>query len=220
MSGLSDFYYLFYSLFVFGITLAVSILYKVGVHKRLKDYARAWLLVSLPFIIWDALVADKHWFFADKYTTGIRLIGLPIEEILFFFSVPFACTVVWYLVKKDVKGEDKKLKYLLIVPLFYSLGLLFWSKGGYTTIVAVLGLIFGLFLNQRQLPAQKAFWVFQLIVLLLFITNNWFLSGLPIVTYNEATIIGERFLSIPLEDFIYNFVLINGFIYFFSSKDR
>ena len=52
-------------------------------------------IVMIPYIVWDALVAGSHWWFNKAYTLDFRLFGLPIEEWLFFITVPFGCLLVW-----------------------------------------------------------------------------------------------------------------------------
>ena len=41
------------------------------------------------------------------------------------------------------------------------------------------------------------------------------LTGLPVVVYGEAATTGVRFITIPLEDFFYNFGLLGFYLFFF-----
>lgn len=60
---------------------------------------RRWLLSLLPgtaFLVWDIVVAERGWWaFAEQYTLGPRLLGLPLEEIAFFLVVP-TCAILGY----------------------------------------------------------------------------------------------------------------------------
>jgi lycopene cyclase domain-containing protein len=84
-----------------------------------KETFTAIIISAIPFIIWDAAVANRHWFFADEYTVGFRILQLPFEEILFFFSVPFACIFTWEMVKRHSTPTflDHKIKESIIFPL-------------------------------------------------------------------------------------------------------
>ncbi|MCB2203656.1 lycopene cyclase domain-containing protein [bacterium] len=65
----------------------------------------ATLIVAVPFVVWDVFAtAAGHWSFSSRFTTGLTLVNLPIEEVLFFIVVPLASILVWdtvgYLIKR------------------------------------------------------------------------------------------------------------------------
>ena len=74
--------------------------------ERRVAFVRCWsavawaALISAPgFIWWDHIfVVRGVWGFNGHYLLGPRLWGLPIEEILFFFCVPFSCLFIYELV--------------------------------------------------------------------------------------------------------------------------
>jgi lycopene cyclase domain-containing protein len=70
-------------------------------------------------------------------------------------------------------------------------------------IVVVLDLILG-----TRILRQKLFWVFWLVVTVLMVLVNGYLTWRPIVIYNEAKMLGVRLFTIPLEDFFFGFSLI------------
>lgn len=70
-------------------------------------------------------------------------------------------------------------------------------------IVIVLDLILG-----TRILRQKLFWVFWLVVTVLMVVVNGYLTWRPIVIYNEAKMLGIRVFTIPLEDFFFGFSLI------------
>ena len=54
------------------------------------------LLPGLLFVAWDILAAQaKWWAFSERYTFGVRIFGLPLEELAFFLVVP-TCAVLGY----------------------------------------------------------------------------------------------------------------------------
>jgi lycopene cyclase domain-containing protein len=45
------------------------------------------------------------WSFNDQYITGIKFMGLPLEEILFFLTVPFSCMFIYACLNYYVKWQ-------------------------------------------------------------------------------------------------------------------
>ncbi|MBN1448991.1 MAG: lycopene cyclase domain-containing protein [Bacteroidetes bacterium] len=65
-------------------------------RRNVRNALGATAIVAVPFLVWDVIVtAAGHWSFSDTYTTGIRIINLPLEEVLFFIAVPLAAVLVW-----------------------------------------------------------------------------------------------------------------------------
>ncbi len=154
--------------------------------------------------------------FSETYITSFRVLGLPIEEILFFFTVPFACLFVWGAVQKHYRSKQlvspttqKAIGVMLAAPtiilLFVNFGL------GYTrsALLAFLLTILLYSIYGRALTARRQFWLFNGIVLGLFLVFNSFLTALPVITYGAESFTGFRVGTIPIEDFFFNFALIN-----------
>ncbi|MDW8285739.1 MAG: lycopene cyclase domain-containing protein [Bacteroidota bacterium] len=60
----------------------------------------ALLGMCVPFWIWDVwATARGHWSFDPRYTLGLRLLGLPLEELLFFPLIGFIGLFLWEVVK-------------------------------------------------------------------------------------------------------------------------
>jgi lycopene cyclase domain-containing protein len=63
------------------------------------------LLISIGSILiifggWDVFATYRgHWWFDDAGVYPIRLLNLPIEEILFFIVIPFCCIFTWEVIK-------------------------------------------------------------------------------------------------------------------------
>lgn len=68
----------------------------LSLHRQLLPALLATLFVAVPFLIWDVLVTEAgHWAFSAQYTMAIRIINLPVEEVLFFLVVPMTSILVW-----------------------------------------------------------------------------------------------------------------------------
>lgn len=201
---------------VMAVLTGILLLHKEKLRVHWRSLVVAYLLVSLPFIAWDILATKAgHWGFNPAYVTGIRLFGIPIEEMLFFFAVPFVCLSVYLVCKKYVRGEMALANKILLSSfgLLATIMIILSVGGKYTTIVAVALLISavvgGVF---SRVSNRKAFWLAMLLNFGLFFLANTFLTALPIVTYSVSAITGIRIGTIPIEDFAYNFALLALFL--------
>ena len=87
-----NFTYLAIDIFTIFFPLALSFDSKVQFYKQFKPLFQANIVVASIFIAWDILFTHIGvWGFNNTYLTGISFFNLPIEEVLFFFCVPFAC---------------------------------------------------------------------------------------------------------------------------------
>jgi lycopene beta-cyclase len=91
-------------LIVLGAILCVPLL--LSRDRNLNLYARPLrLLLSIVipcvvFWIWDMVATARgHWWFNDRYIIGVQILGLPIEEWMFFPSVAFVSIFTWESVK-------------------------------------------------------------------------------------------------------------------------
>lgn len=53
-------------------------------------------LIVTIFGIWDIFATARgHWYFSPQGVWPLRVINLPLEEILFFVVIPFCCIFTW-----------------------------------------------------------------------------------------------------------------------------
>jgi len=58
------------------------------------------VIMALIFIIWDVIFTKYDiWGFNDKYLVGLNIINLPLEEWLFFITIPYACVFIYDCIK-------------------------------------------------------------------------------------------------------------------------
>ncbi len=174
-------------------------------------------IVMIPYIIWDVLVTGSHWQFNEAYTLDFRLFGLPIEEWLFFITVPFGCLLVWETLPR--LGQLKSLRHVR-TALYATLpgGIWVFSTGRqYTGLVLCC---FGFvavadILLRTDLFLQPKTYLYLAIVSILILVFNGYLTARPVVLYGETYQSGYRILTIPVEDFGYGFTLMlsNAIIY-------
>ena len=166
----------------------------------------------IPYVIWDVLVTDSHWWFNKAYTLDFRLLGLPIEEWLFFITVPFACLLVWEtLPDTKLSTHLRPLRHIRTV-LYTALpiGIAVFSTGKqYTGLVlccfGTLGAIDTVL--RTNLLLQPKTYIYLAIISGLILVFNGYLTARPVVLYGEAYQSGYRIFTIPVEDFGYGFTL-------------
>ncbi len=208
------FFYLVFDLSALVSGVALLIYKKSFNADLLKRAVLAILLVDLPFLSWDFLATKAgHWSFSDKFTTGVKVAALPIEEVLFFLAIPLVCLGVWQLFSTE--NHYKKIRYsaaiksLLVTSAFI---LVVINPRGYTLVVSLSFVGFMLTAGRLRLFSDQSFWLFQIAAVALFIFGNGLLTGLPVVTYGAQAISGIGLGSIPVEDILYNFILINSWV--------
>ncbi len=218
--------YLIINILIVIVPLIMSFERKIEFYKNFNALAISIMLVGVPFIIWDSIAAARgDWIFNYKYTIGLKFFNLPIEEILFFITVPYAIIFLYETFIYYIKGRPSKFKNIYLVglsPLVILIGLIFYNQN-YTFIVFIfLGIIFSIigFSNLNFIKNKNVIY-FILLAFIPFIIVNYFLTSLPILIYNPDAIWGTRFLTIPLEDFIYSLSLVTAYLFTYEfAKEK
>lgn len=214
--SIENYYYLLINIFVVSVPLALSFDKKVHFYTRWKQFFPALTLVASIFIVWDIVFTDKGiWGFNPHYLTGINIVNLPLEEVLFFITIPYACTFIYDTIKAYLPNINfTKFGWLVyfIVAIFILYFCLFHLGKWYTTSAVIASIICLVFLvaTRKEYFGRLAFTYF--ISLLPFLLVNGILTGSfiesPIVWYNSDQFSNIRLGTIPLEDFFYGFSLI------------
>ncbi len=85
-------------------TLPLELFLGTRVYGRPRRLALSLLVVLVPFLVWDRYaVARGHWTFDREQTLGVVVLGLPLEELLFFLVVPTAAVLTFEAVR-SAKG--------------------------------------------------------------------------------------------------------------------
>jgi len=79
------------------ITLPLELLVGARVYRRPAALVRALLPVVVVFTVWDiAGILAGHWSYNAAFVSGVRLmLGMPLEELVFFVVVPI-CGLLTY----------------------------------------------------------------------------------------------------------------------------
>lgn len=221
----SKYTYFYLHIFTFVPVFILSFDSNVHYYTKWKQLIPAILIVGAVFITWDIYFTEQQvWGFNSSYLSGIFLFYLPIEEWLFFFTVPFACVFIYeclnFYIKKDLLKTIEPTLSPILVILFFIVGFAFWNHL-YTSTTFLLTAFFLLFhLLYIDGRYRSRFYLAYLVSWLPFMLVNGVLTGgytqEPIVIYNPEEYLGIRITSVPLDDSVYSFLLLFSTITIFE----
>ena len=225
---LRNFTYLALLLIAIAYPLLKSFEHRLQFYKKLKFIIPAIVLTAIPFLIWDVIFESHEiWSFSPNYTIGLTILGLPLEEWLFFLVIPYACffiyeTMIYFSGKvtfKYIRHITLVLAFLLFVVSLLTVDLT------YTFVSFLLAsiLLFIIVYRKRIAFHLSNFFKGYLVSLIPFFIVNGILTKLPVVLYNNEENLSLRIYSIPVEDSVYllSLLFINFSLYeIFRQYDR
>lgn len=187
---------------------------------------------TLFYVVWDA--AFTHigvWGFNRQYLTGFYILNLPLEEVLFFITIPYACLFTFFSFSLIVKNKSRYLgiENILTPLIIFSLSIvaaieyrkLYTLTGfGFTAIMLAVA---------KYVFKVKWLWLFYtvyIVIQLPFFIVNGLLTGhwlaAPVVWYNNSENLAIRLTTIPVEDIFYGMglLLMNTVLFQCRSKKR
>lgn len=219
--------YLYLNLFTLFFPFVLSFDRRVRFYQYWPFLFPAILVSGLLFVLWDiAFTRLGVWGFNPEYLTGIYLFGLPLEEVLFFLTVPYACVFIYeclnYYVIKDY-GRPVAGRITLVLALLLLMIGLFNLEKWYTSVTfLLLPLLLGVHYRLFGTRVLGRFYATYLMHLLPFLLVNGVLTALPIVWYDNAYNLSLRIGTIPVEDTMYSMLLLllNITIYEFLKEKK
>lgn len=202
--------------------LCMAVPFLFSFHPKLKFY-KEWKFLWLPglvtavfFVLWDCLFTHIGvWSFNEKYIVGVYFFNLPVEEILFFICIPYACTFSYYCFKRFFQFRRYKriafcvailIASSLLIVSFFNLSRLYTS----VTFILLWGVLIICVYKKPEFLA--AFFFCYIFILIPFFISNGILTGSyfnrTVVMYNNEYNLGIRLLTIPLEDVFYGMLLL------------
>ena len=206
---------------ILGCTLAGPLLLsfdkKVAFYQKWKSLFLAMIFPAVIYIVWDIYFASKGiWSFNEKYyVTETKIFNLPLEEILFFFIVPYCCVFIYECIRtyfpsiKNKKSGDRILMGLAVVLLVVGF---YFSNRHYTSWTFTFTSVFIAFIyllgNYFRRFNATVFLISYAVILIPFLVMNGFLTAIPVVLYNNTENLGIRIYTIPFEDVFYGMLLL------------
>ncbi|MGX5683057.1 lycopene cyclase domain-containing protein [Chryseobacterium cucumeris] len=218
--------YILINFFTVIICFLASFDRRIQFNKLFLKFFLSSTIVAVPFILWDIWFTGKGvWWFDDRYTLGFKIAGLPLEEWLFFYCIPFACVFTYYCLEKFFTFNRADLFNNLIVftsvIVLSVVGLLYYDRiyTLLTIIVTVLTLSYLHFIAKKEWIGKASF--VYLVLMPGFFAVNGILTGSfipsPVVNYNPGDFLGVRMGTIPVEDAVYGYSQFLLNIYFFKK---
>lgn len=217
--------YLLINFFTVIVCFIFSFHHKIKFNRYFGAFLAASLIVGVVFVAWDAWFTKIGvWWFNDQYLLGVRFAGLPLEELLFFICIPFACLFTYFCLDKFFKLDWKPLpeKIFVIISIIIALCIALWFREKIYTFITFLSTACSLFILKFLLKVRWIGKVSFVYLLLMpgFLMVNGILTGTglesPIVNYNPEEFMGIRILTIPVEDTVYGYELILWNIFLFQ----
>ena len=193
---------------------------KVRFFKSWKYIFPGLFITGLLFLAWDHIfTVYEVWWFNPEYVIGIYFFDLPLEEILFFITVPFACIFIYeclnYYIKSDVFKKASKPITIMLFILSAIMLVLFYDRV-YTLITFGLLTLLSVYLLLKKPSYMGRFYLAYLVSLIPFYVVNGILTSIPVVIYNDLQNSGIRIGTIPFEDHFYSLAMILMNVLFFE----
>ncbi len=190
---------------------------RVQFYKKWKALFPSMIIAGSIYLAADVIFARQGiWGFNPDYHSGILILGLPLEEWLFFIVVPYASVFIHYVVvhyfPKLVTGNRFIRIFSTLLILFLLTVVALNYEKAYTVFnfsLLIVVLLIALF-NKSGLLNRYVF-SFLFILIPFFIVNGiltgTFIPG-EVVWYSDRAILGLRIFTIPVEDVGYAFSLM------------
>lgn len=209
--------YLMVNIFTILIPFIFTFSRDVKFYSKLRYFIPAMLITLSFFIVWDIFYTKWGvWGFNPRYLTGITIVNLPVEEWLFFITVPYASVFSYealnYHIKKDFLAPYAKYITWVIIAAMLIIALFNLPKI-YTSVTFILLAVFLLLhVFLIHAPYLSRFYFAFFILLIPFLIVNGVLTGSfieeQIVWYNNDENLAIRILTIPVEDIFYGLLLL------------
>ena len=220
--------YFYILLFSVAVPLLYTLFFKDFI-KHWKYFTISTVLVAVFFLIWDFyFTAIGVWSFNYDYCLGIELLGMPIEEWLFFLIIPFCSLFIHYCaitINPNFKFNKKASLYFTLILMVLVTTVAITNITKYYTAVNFLFLAMVLFLGLLFFRTHlQGFYASFILILIPFFIVNGILTGsfieVPIVSYNNSENLGIRLFTIPIEDIGYAFSMLFGNLMIFETLKK
>ena len=180
------------------------------------------------------------WGFNQAHLVGIEVAGLPIEEWLFFITVPYACVFTYACMKRyfpiSPLGLGHRSVTTAAIAICLAIALQHLDKA-YLGLTAGLCAVWLFITLVRWNTWMGHFWLTYVILLVPFVISNGVLTGIQfweypflhdspesiadqIVWYNNTENSGWRLLAMPVDDLLYGLLLIGVNVSLFEAFSR
>ncbi len=209
--------YLFLNLGSITFPLLFSFHPKMQFYKKFPAFLSSISIVALVFLVWDEWFTEIGvWGFNKSYLLGIFFGSLPLEEVMFFFCIPFASLFINYsleyffpqllLSSRSVKTISFSLFITVLTVVIFNF------PAWYTSVNGILFLLILAWTLKNPHNNLNRFYISFIFILIPFFIVNGILTGsfIPdqVVWYDNQENLGVRLGTIPVEDIFYAFNML------------
>ncbi len=225
--------YLIINFLTVVVCFAFSFDKRIRFNEHFTAFVKSASVAAVPFIAWDVwFTRNGVWWFNADYTVGWRLLGLPVEEWLFFFCIPFSCIFTYYCLTRFfnlswMRSFNNLIVFVALIVCAVTALLYGFKVYTLVTCLAAISVLVYLHFIAKVQWLGEASLVFTLLLPGFFLVNGVLTgSGLddPIVNYNPDTFLNLRIRTIPVEDAVYGYTqfLLNILLFkkFQKNKDH
>lgn len=216
--------YLLVNFFTILIPFVFSFHPKLRFDKTWKAFFPAVLVTGFIFVIWDMYFTYLGvWGFNPRYLTGWQIGNLPLEEVLFFFCIPYACVFTFHclslFMSKKTNYRQQKNVSVFLISILLVVGILNLENIYTSSTFISLAVILTLSHFVWRIHWLNRFYIVYGVLLIPFFIVNGVLTGTgleeEVVWYNPEEYLNIRLLTIPVEDVFYGMelILVNLLIY-------
>jgi len=202
---------------------------KVSFYRVWRSLLPSSIIVGAIYIAFDILFVKKGiWGFSPEYHSGIIILGIPVEEWLFFVLIPYSCVFIHYVFISYWPELKLNLRFVKIFSpvliLILLIIILFNFDKAYTLFNFSLLILALLWAMNGKPDILSRYYLSFLIILIPFFIVNSILTGTFIkgeaVWYNNSENLGIRLGTVPVEDIGYAFSLILLNLLFISEFQK
>lgn len=200
--------YLLLNVFILAAPLAFSFGKRMHFISNLRYILIAVILVEIVFIPWDMGFAGMNiWRFNPDKILGIFIGNLPLEEYLFFVTLPYMFLFIYEFIRFYIKRDFLRGTHFSFTPVA-AIGLSWLLINNFErtyTAIACSFLVLLLLIKLINLRRYMSRFYPALIVCLipLFILN-FILNSMSVIEYSTMAILPVKLGNIPFENFIYD----------------
>jgi lycopene cyclase domain-containing protein len=213
------------------LTIIVPFLFSFGrrmqFYKQWRHFLPAMLTAAFVFWVWDYFaVLAGLWWYNPLYITGAVVTNLPVEELLFFITVPYSSVFIYHTIQyyhPSPYWSGQLPRYMRYVTTILALcAIPVWHRTYTSSVLVVGGLLYPIAMRILDRATIDRFLTAYIVSLIPMAIVNGILTALPIVSYGASYNLGVRIGTIPVEDFIYWFdlLLLNILLYSWMSSRK
>jgi lycopene cyclase domain-containing protein len=175
------------------------------------------IIVGAAYITADIIFVKMGiWGFNPDFHSKIIILGLPLEEWLFFIVIPYSSIFIHYVFiryfpDKTLSNTFVRIFTAILIMIVLVITVLNYDKTYTLLNFSFLILALLLAVSDKSGLLNRYYFSFLIIMVPFFIVNGILTGTLitgEVVWYNNSEIIGFRLLTVPVEDIGYAFSLV------------